>query len=431
MKQIREIMIKELTTRQLQSVPVSKPCVAPLVVTSRIPAVPEYDPHIFDSNSTAGPLQNPSVAGNSRGKSEYRTASATDECHASSVSPKKRKICDNEQIKDFRTSFRIINTAESHVKSLRAQVRELHQQKRRLHKRLLEKNEKLKQYEHIASDRKKEKSMVEELSKRRANKEIMAVLLLNQVENLMKKKFTWEPEVIACCIILHARSPGTVSTLRSYIGKSTGGVGFTPIAEKRLTSLAAILGEQEKEKNYPFFRPYRNLADKHTNPNTLDRMKVRFAYDVYSDEIIATFELFKTYGAEGFTNEGQHIRKRLAVKKHFTKSDDPRLRYLEETLQNYLEKWKDHTVKTRNSQGFLSKETYEALIFTCKSTAACVRYLLQERKFKFVLTRRFSTDNIERMFGAIRSMCGGNNKWDFTKSFGLTFATVPLRATYQ
>jgi hypothetical protein len=77
----------------------------------------------------------------------------------------------------------------------------------------------------------------------------------------MKKKFTWEPEDIACCIILHARSPGTykymrrskllllpsVSTLRSYIGKSTGGVGFTPIAEKRLTYLAAILGEQEKE----------------------------------------------------------------------------------------------------------------------------------------------------------------------------------------
>jgi hypothetical protein len=186
MKQIREIMIKELTTSQLQSVPVNKPCVAPLAVTSRISAVPEYDPHIFDLNSTAGPLPNPSVAGNSRGNSEYRTASATDECHAPSVPPKKRKICDNEHIKDFRTSFRIINTAESHVKSLRTQVRELHQQKRRLHKRLLEKNEKLKQYEHIASDRKKEKSMLEELSKRRANKEIMAVLLLNQVYYLFR-----------------------------------------------------------------------------------------------------------------------------------------------------------------------------------------------------------------------------------------------------
>lgn len=60
---------------------------------------------------------------------------------------------------------------------------------------------------------------------------------------------------------------------------------------------------QEIQKHFPFFRPYRNFTEKHTNPNTLDRMKVRFAYDVFSDELIATFELFKKYGAEGFTNE--------------------------------------------------------------------------------------------------------------------------------
>lgn len=129
-------------------------------------------------------------------------------------------------------------------------------------------------------------------------------------------------------------------------------------------------------------------------------------------------------------NTTQHIRKRLVVKKHFTKGDDPRLRYLEETLQNYLKKWKDHTVKTRNSPGFLSKETYEALIFTCKSTAACVRYLLFKLfklfKFKFVLKGRFSTDNIERMFGAIRSMCGGNNKCDVASA---TFAIQKILRT--
>ena len=76
----------------------------------------------------------------------------------------------------------------------------------------------------------------------------------------MKKKFTWEPVVIACCIIFHARSPGTyeyirrskllllssVSTLRSYIEKWARDVGFTPITEKRVTSLASSLGEQEK-----------------------------------------------------------------------------------------------------------------------------------------------------------------------------------------
>lgn len=76
-----------------------------------------------------------------------------------------------------------------------------------------------------------------------------------------EKKFSWEPEVVASCFILHARSPGTykyirrsklmilpsVSTLKSYIGKSTEDVGFTPLTDKRLKSLAINLSEQEKD----------------------------------------------------------------------------------------------------------------------------------------------------------------------------------------
>lgn len=56
----------------------------------------------------------------------------------------------------------------------------------------------------------------------------------------------------------------------------------------------------------------------------------------------------------------------------------------------------------------MSKETSEALIFTCKSTASCVRYLLDEG-FNFVLTRKFSTDALERAHGAIRHHCGSND----------------------
>lgn len=195
---------------------------------------------------------------------------------------------------------------------------------------------------------------------------------------------------------------------------------------------------QEIQKKISFFRPYRNLTDKHTNPNTLDRMKVRLAYDLFSDELIATFELFKKYEAEGFTNEAnvnatitfmkhvkrflfqihdvsnttQHICKRLAIKKHFTRANDPRLKYLEETLPNYFKKWKEHTRKTKNTLGFLSKETHEALIFTCASKQHASAICYWNENFKFVLTRKFSTDNIERMFGAIRSMGEGNNKCD-------------------
>lgn len=182
-------------------------------------------------------------------------------------------------------------------------------------------------------------------------------------------------------------------------------IGGQPVSFKLVRRVQEILYK------FSFFRPYRNLTDKHTNPNTLDRMKVRLAYDVFSDELIATFELFKKrnpHEAEGFTNEAnvnatitfmkhvnmfffqihdvsnttQHICKRLAIKKHFTRANDPRLKYLEETLPNYFKKWKEHTRKTKNTLGFLSKETHEALIFTCASTAACIRYLLLERKFQ-------------------------------------------------
>lgn len=46
--------------------------------------------------------------------------------------------------------------------------------------------------------------------------------------------------------------------------------------------------------------------------------------------------------------------------------------------------------------------------FSCKSTAACIRYLLG-KGFHYVLTRNFSTDAIERFFGAVRVQNGTND----------------------
>lgn len=56
----------------------------------------------------------------------------------------------------------------------------------------------------------------------------------------------------------------------------------------------------------------------------------------------------------------------------------------------------------------LTKETLDAIIFTSRSTANCIRYLLQNG-LKFVMTRRFSTDNIERFHGSVRHFCGSND----------------------
>ena len=87
----------------------------------------------------------------------------------------------------------------------------------------------------------------------------------------------------------------------------------------------------------------------------------------------------------------------------------------------------------------LTKETLEALRFTTKSTVNTVRHLL-ESGFKFVLTRRFSSDDVERFFGSVRQMMGGNFQGDaygVLTSFerilrtGITYASihsnVPIR----
>lgn len=71
-------------------------------------------------------------------------------------------------------------------------------------------------------------------------------------------------------------------------------------------------------------------------------------------------------------------------------------------------KWQDKPEK----QKFLAKETYHAVYFTSASIVACIRYLLNELRFKFVLTTRFLSDNIEQLFGAVRQMARGNFKYD-------------------
>lgn len=80
--------------------------------------------------------------------------------------------------------------------------------------------------------------------------------------------------------------------------------------------------------------------------------------------------------------------------------------------------WKFRT-KELSKYGF-TKETCQALLLTSKSTAACVRYLLDKINFHFVLTRVLSSDKIESHFGALRQMMGGNFKGD---AVSVMFAT--------
>lgn len=68
------------------------------------------------------------------------------------------------------------------------------------------------------------------------------------------------------------------------------------------------------------------------------------------------------------------------------------------TFPLYIEELRKNLTSPR---GFLTAETYEAILLTTYLTAACVRHLLVTKKFSFVLTRKFSSDPIEAIFGTL------------------------------
>ncbi|KAJ3659383.1 hypothetical protein Zmor_011073 [Zophobas morio] len=60
----------------------------------------------------------------------------------------------------------------------------------------------------------------------------------------------------------------------------------------------------------------------------------------------------------------------------------------------------------------LTKETAEAFLFTSKSTHLCIKYLISELNFFYVLTRVFSSDAIESLFANVRLRSGSNDVTD-------------------
>ncbi|EFX80259.1 hypothetical protein DAPPUDRAFT_103668 [Daphnia pulex] len=116
-------------------------------------------------------------------------------------------------------------------------------------------------------------------------------------------------------------------------------------------------------------------------------------------------EEFQWYNYHDICNLSQHYRQREASKKPFSDNYDERMQELDEEIPELLKKWNKDK---KSAMECFTKETLEAIIFTCRSTANCVKYLLNGG-FQFVVTRRFTTDNIERFHGAIRNCCGNND----------------------
>ncbi|KAH7958919.1 hypothetical protein HPB49_006517 [Dermacentor silvarum] len=116
--------------------------------------------------------------------------------------------------------------------------------------------------------------------------------------------------------------------------------------------------------------------------------------------------MYRWFVLHDTSNTTKHIHKKWHDTRQFDDAEDARLEWLEVTLPMYLDKLKK---SCGDKKEFFTKETYEALLLTTYYTVACIKYLLTEEKFLFVLTRKFNSDPIESPFDTLRMSAGCND----------------------
>ncbi|XP_075746495.1 uncharacterized protein LOC142803981 [Rhipicephalus microplus] len=183
-----------------------------------------------------------------------------------------------------------------------------------------------------------------------------------------------------------------------------------------------------------FVKPVRFLTRKHVFPTNMEKMNVQRAVQVFSPPVTAALKLLReqaghkcdaSFAGVGATvqfmdtvhrwfvlmdvsNCTQHIYQKNADCKQFESAGDERLIWLETSFLDYLADLKSQCL----AKNFLTKETYEGLVITTRSNVECIRYLLEEMSFQFVLTRKMSSDPFESFFGWLRKSAGSNNQTD-------------------
>ncbi|KAL1469389.1 hypothetical protein MTO96_025113 [Rhipicephalus appendiculatus] len=93
----------------------------------------------------------------------------------------------------------------------------------------------------------------------------------------------------------------------------------------------------------------------------------------------------------------------------FYGTDDERLSWLEVDFVNYIE---DLQLSGGRSKQKITKETYEAMLLTTRSTVPVTEYLLDHARFRYVLTRGFNSDSVESFFSCLRQFNSGNDRVD-------------------
>ncbi|KAJ3651935.1 hypothetical protein Zmor_017939 [Zophobas morio] len=120
--------------------------------------------------------------------------------------------------------------------------------------------------------------------------------------------------------------------------------------------------------------------------------------------------MYKFFQIHNVSSRTYYIRSRDSTVAPYADVSDQRLEWLNVTLPNYIDDVQSNSSRDRLSG--LSGETAEALKFTAKSTCLCIKFLLKQVGFYYVLTRGFSSDAVEAMFSHVRLRGGSNDATD-------------------
>lgn len=159
------------------------------------------------------------------------------------------------------------------------------------------------------------------------------------------------------------------------------------------------------------------ITDAHLNPNNFEKMKVNYAFHLFSSEVLHGLFLYKKEIAKtcAYREPTERfiafIQKLISVMTSRVPAAALRKNSEgEKVLRNaleYLDRWEATTGPKK--EGFLSKSTAEGLRVTLKGTLQLFEYLTESVGYKYLLTSRLSQDPIEKLFGIIRQFSGCND----------------------
>jgi hypothetical protein len=179
-------------------------------------------------------------------------------------------------------------------------------------------------------------------------------------------------------------------------------------------------------------KPVRYLTKKHLYPS---KMKVYLTVQIFSPRVTASLVYLADHGGEELahfkdctatvkymetiykffqlhdvSNKTQHIHQRDTNTAPYNNINDARLSWLNGEFIQYINDIQSSS-ENLGIKG-LSKETAEALIFTARSTSLCIKYLIGDLDFFYVLTRSFSSDPVKSLFANVRLRGGCNDLTD-------------------